>query len=179
MSNKKKKKKQVVIDNTIKYNDNTVIEDYASEDFIMYKSLEPIKDILIREKCKDRNIKFSKELALNLDKVEIEKKKKTPYMDNTVDLVIGLENKHLLLVEAKYDAQNMENIARDIHKKIKHSRELLVSNPKFVSLYNKKIILLHSEKIEENKRRLMSYLKNDISFHPLTTTEFYFTYFEH
>ena len=99
MSNKKKTQ-QVVIDNKIKYLDNSVIEDYASQDSIMYKSLEPIKDILIREKCKDRNIKFSKELALNLDKVEIEKQKGTPYNDNTVDLVLGLENKQLLLVES-------------------------------------------------------------------------------
>lgn len=178
MSNKKKTQ-QVVIDNKIKYLDNSVIEDYASQDSIMYKSLEPIKDILIREKCKDRNIKFSKELALNLDKVEIEKQKGTPYNDNTVDLVLGLENKQLLLVEAKYDAKNMENIARDIHKKIKHSIELLVSNPKFVSLHNKKIVLLASENFQQNKRKLMSLLKNDSSFHPVTTTEFYYTYFKH
>lgn len=177
MSNKKKTRRNVVAYRDVKFTNNTAIKDYASEDPIMFNSLELIKDILISEKCKDNNIKFTEELGLNLDKVESKKQRGTSFCDNTVDFVVGLTNKQLLLVEAKFEAKNMEKIANEIHKKIKHSKELLVSNPKFVSLYDKKIILLDSEKFEQNKRKLMNYLNNDVSFHPATTTDFYTNFF--
>lgn len=178
MSSKKKARRGVIDYRNVKYINNTAIEDYVSEDPIMSNSLELIKDILIREKCKDNNVKFSEELALNLDKVESERQRGTSRRDNTVDFVVGLGNKHLLLIEAKFGSKNMENIASDIHKKIKHSKELLVSNPNFVSLYDKKLILLDSNKFEQNKRKLMNLLHHDVSFYPATATEFYSTFFD-
>ena len=178
MSSKKKIQRGIVATQEIKYLDNTSIEKYASGDHIMSKSLEPIKSILIREKCKDKNIKFSKELALNLDKVEIESQKGTSYRDSTVDFVLGLENKQLLLIEAKFESKSMDNIAGSISKKIKHSAEMLSSNPNFISLYNKYLILLDSEKFHQNKNRLMSLLNNNPAFCPARVSDFYSMFFE-
>ena len=54
MSSRKNTQKNIVVAKGIKYLDNTAIEEYVSEDPIMSNSLELIKDILIREKCKEK-----------------------------------------------------------------------------------------------------------------------------
>lgn len=179
MSNKKKVQKNLAVGKEAKYVDNEVIENYVSGDNIMHVCLEPIKDILKNEHCGKKEYSlFNNELALNLDNVEIAIKKGTPNREPTVDFVVGLENSQLLLTEVKYLVNNMENIANDIDKKIKHSRDLLTSNPKFGSIYNKKIILLNSKDFEQKRRKLMSLLNNDISFYPSTSIDFYSKFFK-
>lgn len=179
MSSKKRAQKSVIIRKEPKFIDNTVILDYTSENQIMSQSLEPIKKILQDEKCKEKGIKFTNELALDLDNVEIEMKKGTSSDEsNTVDFVVGLENKHLLLVEAKFEAKNMNNIASEIPKKIKHSKEILISNTKFTNIYSKIIILLNSDNFQQNKRKLLNLLDNKISYSPMKVNEFYNTFFE-
>ena len=42
----------------------------------------------------------------------------------------------------------------------------------------KKIILLSNDKFEQNKRRLLNLLDNDISFYPLNVEQFYLTFFK-
>ena len=160
--------------------DNIFINKYASGDLVMVRSLELIKDILIREKCKDRKILFKDELAINLDKVETEYKKGTSCNDNTIDFVVGLKNNKLLLVEAKFSANNMENVAKTLSKKTKHSKELLTSNQYFIGFYGKVLILLsNNEKFHQNKRKLMSLLLNDtLNYYPLTIDEFYSVFFK-
>ena len=178
MSSKRCTQKNMGINKGAKYLENADIEDYVSEDKVMRLCLEKIITILRREGCKEKNLKFTCEVALDLDKVEIENRKGTSNRDNTVDFVIGLGNKQLLLVEAKFDAKNMENVASDIPKKVKHSREILTCNPKFVSFYNKSLILLNSEKFEQNKRKLLTLLNNQTSYAPMKVNEFYTTFFE-
>lgn len=179
MSSKKRKQKINDEGNKVKYLDNTAILDYVSENRIMQQSLVLIKKILHDEKCKERNLKFTDELALNLDKVEIEMKKGTSSEESkTVDFVIGLENRLLLLVEAKFDAKNMDNVAREMPKKIKHSKEILVGNTKFIDLYHKTIILLSSDNFEQNKTRLLNQLCNNTAYSPMNVKEFYSSFFE-
>ncbi len=179
MSNKKKVQKNIAIGQETKYVDNEVIENYVSGDIVMHNCLEQIKDILKNEHCSNKEYSlFKNELALNLDNVEIAIKKGTSYREPTVDFVVGLENSQLLLTEAKYLVDNMENIAIDIDKKIKHSKDLLTSNPNFGSIYKKKIILLNSKNFEQKRRRLMNLLNNDVSYYPSTSIEFYSKFFE-
>lgn len=53
---------------------NDVIIDYASGDKIMNQCLQPLIDILKKEHCKEKNLPFTYEIALNLDDVEKLKK---------------------------------------------------------------------------------------------------------
>ncbi len=179
MLDKGKKRKSISYGKEIKYLNNTAINDYVLGNNIMYSCLEPIKNILKNEHCSKKEYSlFKNELALNLDKVEEVIKKGTSQRKPTVDFVVGLGNSQLLLTEAKILSNNMENIANDINKKIKHSKELLTNNPKFTSIYNKIVILLSPKNFEQKKNKLMSLLKNDISsFYPSTSTDFYSKFF--
>ena len=176
MLNKKYKKNtnNIVIDVKYKYE---TINDYASGDVDMLSSLELIKGILEEEKCKEKNL-FKNEKALNLDKVEYNKTKQKSNRDKTYDFVVGLNNNQLMLVEAKFDANNMDNVASDVKNKIKHSEDLLKSNTNFISIFNKKIILLNKKNIEQNKRKLKNKLNNDPSYSPLDVKDFYEIYFK-
>lgn len=179
MSNKKQKNNSTLYNEMeAKYLDNTSITNYALEDKDMVNSLELIRNILLNEHCKDKNILFTNQLGLNLDKVEILKTKKSSIHNSTVDFVVGLAKGQLLLVEAKFDAKNMEKIASEIYRKVDHSKELLISNTSFVGCYKKKIILLSNDKFEQNKRRLLNLLDNDISFYPLNVEQFYLFFFK-
>ena len=179
---------------------NDVIIDYASGDKIMNQCLQPLIDILKKEHCKEKNLPFTDEIALNLD--DVEKLKKTGVngskMMNTVDMVIGLYKNRLLMVEIKLDCKSVKDIPKDIcdkisHSrdllienpkpkdicdKISHSRDLLIENPKFVTFEKKIPVLIKNDNFEQNKRRLKNYLmgKNK-DIEPYTVNGFYSTFF--
>lgn len=159
---------------------NDVIIDYASGDKIMNQCLQPLIDILKKEHCKDKNLPFTDEIALNLD--DVEKLKKTGVngskMMNTVDMVIGLYKNRLLMVEIKLDCKSVKDIPKDICDKISHSRDLLIENPKFVTFEKKIPVLIKNDNFEQNKRRLKNYLmgKNK-DIEPYTVNGFYSTFF--
>ena len=156
---------------------NDVIIDYASGDKIMNQCLQPLIDILKKEHCKEKNLPFTDEIALNLD--DVEKLKKTGVngskMMNTVDMVIGLYKNR---VEIKLDCKSVKDIPKDICDKISHSRDLLIENPKFVTFEKKIPVLIKNDNFEQNKRRLKNYLmgKNK-DIEPYTVNGFYSTFF--
>ena len=176
MSNKNRFKKNIVIE--AKYLDNTTITDYVFGDKIMEKALMPIKEILKNERCKEKN-KFSYELALNLDQVEIETKRGTSNRGNTVDFVVGLENKQLLLVEAKFEVKNVANIVSTFMNKVSHSKMILSANQNIRSIYKKEIILLNSRDFQQNYNRLRTMLACKCrTAEPQTVSIFYDTFFK-
>ena len=115
---------------------------------------------------------------MDLDEVEKNKHKSTANFDRTVDFVVCFENKQLLLVEAKFDANNMDDVASKIKRKISHSKDILVSNINFISFHNKNIILLSNDKkYEQNRRKLKNLLVQDTTIDPLNIESFYNKYF--
>ena len=74
MSSKKTKRKNEFLNDNgaeVKFLDNTAISNYVSGDSVMGNAVKPIKEILKKEKCKEKH-KFSYEQALDLDQVEID-----------------------------------------------------------------------------------------------------------
>ena len=174
MSNKKTTNNE----KTAKFSGNTSILNYVSGNRIMQNSLEQIKEILENEHCKEKT-NFTYELALNLDKVEIQRKKGTSDRGNTVDFIVSLENNQLLLVEAKSLVKNVANIVSEICDKINHSKRLLTSNENFRGFYKQEIILLSNNKEFQqnyNKLRRMSASKSR-TIEPQTVSDFYNAFF--
>lgn len=159
---------------------NDVIASYASEDKEMNQCLYKVIEILKQEHYKEKNSPFTDEIALNLDEVEILKKKgvRGSRRMNTVDMVVGLYKNRLLLVEIKLYCKSVDDIAKDIHDKISYSRELLMSNPAFVLFENKIAVLLKNERFEQNKRRLKNLvMAKNKDIEPYMVSGFYSEYF--
>lgn len=120
---------------------------------------------ILREEHYKGNCPFTNEVALNLDKVEIQLKKGIASRKETVDFVVGLEKKWLLLVEAKFDADNVENITKSIKGKITHSKQLLQTD-NFVHLEKSIIVLLSNVGFEVKSNKLRRLLMNNPSIKP-------------
>lgn len=181
MSNRKPNRKDDYFFNgkDVKYLDNNAINDYVLGNRIMEKSVKSIKEILRNEKCRDKH-KFSDEMALDLDQVEVETKRGTSDRNNTIDFVVGLENKQLLLVEAKFEVQNVSNIVSDFMDKLIHSKRILTNNPNIRSIYKKEIILLSKKNFQQNYNRLRTMLASKSrTTEPQTVSIFYNTFFIH
>lgn len=179
MSSKKTNKNNSLKINiqNVKFLNNASILDYVSGDSIMQNSLSQIKKILEKEHCKEKT-NFTDEMALNLDFVEIKRQKGTSERGNTVDFVVGLENKHLLLVEAKFQVKNVANIVSDILDKIDHSKRILTNNPNFISFYKQEIILLNNKDFQQNYNKLRRMLiSKSITIEPQTISNFYNVFF--
>lgn len=155
---------------------NEVINNFASYDKEMCQCIQTVLEILRQEHYKEKQSPFTDEQALNLDKVETLKKKgiKGSKTMKTVDMVIGLENKKLLLVEIKLDCEKVDNIAKEILEKITYSKDMLKSNPVFVSFYNKILVLLNNDNFEQKKRRLKNLLiSRDKNIEPYKVSQLY------
>lgn len=160
-----------------KYKDESSIRNYVSGNKILESSIDYIKNILVEEGYKNKKNPFHKEIALNLDKVEILYKKGT-YRKKTVDFVVGLDNNSLLLVEAKLNVDNVENISKSIFDKISNSMTILKSNANYVQSESFVIILLKDQNFQQQSNRLRKLLvarNKDIK--PSRVCDFYEDYF--
>ena len=116
---------------------------------------------------------------MDLDQVEIENRRGTSDRENTVDFVVGLENKQLLLVEAKFEVKNVANIVTDFIDKLCHSKRILNANINIRSIYNKEIILLNQQCFQQNYNRLRTMLASKSrTTEPQTVSVFYDTFFK-
>lgn len=160
-----------------KYKDESVIRNFASGIDQMEKSINYIKCILQQEGYKNKKCPFDQEVALNLDQVEILSRKGT-LRDKTVDFVVGLEKDWLLLVEAKLDVENVENITKNIHEKIKHSLDILKSNINYIHAEDLVIVLLKDQNFQQQSNRLRRLLLARTSnIRPLRVCDFHKDYF--
>lgn len=180
MSSKKSKRKNDSLSNAkeVKFLDNSAISDYVSGDSVMENAVKPIKEILKKENCKEKH-NFSFEQALDLDQVEIENRRGTSNRGNTVDFVVGLENKQLLLVEAKFEVKNVANIVTDYIDKLNYSKRILNANINIRTIYKKEIILLKQQYFQENYNRLRTMLASKSrTTEPQTVSIFYDSFFK-
>lgn len=157
------------------YKGEAAITNFVAGNSVMEKCLQLIKVILKEENYKEKVCPFQKELALNLDKVEILQKKSSP--DKTVDLVVCLEQDWLLLVEVKLGVETVENISKGIKGKIKHSKEILLSCENFVHCEETTAILLNNNRFQQQANKLKRLLANDPHIKIYTVSSFYNEYF--
>lgn len=157
----------------------TYIMDWADGCFLrpcVTGYIHPASDILHHDYPKLKCDYFNKIYAWDADSYEksVHKHQNT----ETVDMVFGLDYGKMLMVEAKLDVQNVDNIKGEIEDKINHTRSYLVSSTKLRSIANPSIVLFSHVKFEQLSskfRRLRSY-KTDIK--PMTISSFYKDYFE-
>lgn len=160
-----------------KYKDELSIRNFVAGNGIMEASIDYIKCILQNEGYKNKKKFFKNEIALNLDKVEILQKKGT-LRDKTVDFVVGLDKDWLLLVEAKLDVDNVENITKCIFDKILHSKNILKSNINYIHSESIVIILLKDQNFQQQSNRLRKLLlAHTPNIKPLRVCDFYENYF--
>lgn len=160
-----------------KYKDELSIRNFVTGNRIMEESIECIKCILQNEGYKNKKNYFKNEIALNLDKVEFLLKKGT-LRDKTVDFVVGLEKDWLLLVEAKLDVDNVDNIIKGIFGKVSHSMDILKSNINYIHSESIVIILLKDQNFQQRSHRLRQLLlARTPNIKPLRVCDFYNNYF--
>lgn len=160
-----------------KYKDELSIRNFVAGNSIMEANIDYIKCILRNEGYKSKKNFFKNEIALNLDKVEILQKKGT-LRGKTVDFVVGLDKDWLLLVEAKLDVDNVENIMKGIFDKILHSMNILKSNINYVHSESIVIILLKDQNFQQQSSRFRKLLLARTSnIKPLRVCDFYEDYF--
>lgn len=157
-----------------------MICDYASGDKEMLQCLELVTDILKKEHCKEKGLPFTDEIALNLDEVEKLKKKGVSgsKTEKTVDMVLGLCTKKLLLVEIKLDCKSVDDISRNICAKIDYSKKLLSGNPQFIAIEQKFPVILKNDRFEQNKNKLKrKIMAKNKDIEPCKVIDFYNKYF--
>lgn len=152
------------------------IESFARINPRMTECVETIKEILKNEHHKSGKMPFTTQTALNLDRYErVRKKRSTP--QSTVDFVVGLSNNYLLPVEAKLEVENVENITKDIATKRSHSLEILRSSEGFVHHTKQMVILLSDKNFFQKERKLRNLLKNNPAYSIHNVERFYKAYF--
>lgn len=161
------------------YEDNSCIEGFANE-AKMSAFLRTFCDLLERERCKSHSSKFKDEKAIDFDAYETSLKKKCKGQEEpTVDCIVGLEIKQLMLVEMKFGVRTlkMNNVAKNIKDKRTHSICQLRTSTSY-RCYEKVIVLLKDEKFELHKNCLTKQLSNDVKhFEILRVSDFYDKYF--
>lgn len=161
------------------YKSDEAIRNFVADDHIMSQCLEYIRDILRSENHRGKYCPFNEEIALNLDKVEIlQKQKSGAERESTVDFVVCLENDWLLLVEAKLDVDNVDNIRKDIYDKIAHSKMMLQSCDNYCHMEDVVVVLLKDKDFQERYNRLRRQLiAKNFNVKPFRVCDFYNEYF--
>lgn len=160
-----------------KYLSNDAIVNFVTGNKIMTACLDSILNILKNEKYKEKKCPFNAEIALNLDKVEC-LIKKGGERAKTVDFVVCLEKDWLLLVEAKLEVSNVENIARNIQGKIENSKNILCSCDNYIHSEESVVILLNNNKYQEQSNKLRRLLiGKNINIKPFNVRSFYEHFF--
>lgn len=151
---------------------------YVGDNDLMINSIEQILAILQREHYSEKTSPFTSEVALNLDEYELKCTKGKTKRDNTVDFVVCLDKNKLLLVEAKLNVVNVENI-RNIFDKISHSKDFLNVQPTSFSYHPDVVVLLGNDKFQQNSNRLRRMLiPRSMNVKPLRVSDFYVEYFK-
>lgn len=121
---------------------------------------------------------FTKEVALDLDKLEENRVKGHSSKSETVDYIVGLEKNWLLLVEAKLDANSPDHFAPGLNGKRTHSRTLITMSDFDVHIENAYVILMKDNKFEQNKERLRNRANGLPHLKPMRVMDFYNEYFK-
>lgn len=157
-----------------KYKDSSSLLQYVDSDSQKKKCIVDIHSKLIDEHYRGPRL-FNDEVCLDLDKYEklIHSKRQNP----SVDFLVALENDWLLLVEAKLNVESITaKLAKEITDKYVKSRRLIRCDS-YVHEVNSLPILLHDSNFQQNRRKLMAYLKENPIYAPMKVSEFREIYF--
>jgi len=135
----------------------------------------PVSNILHRDYPKLKCDYFNDIYAWDVDCYE---KNKHKYQNSeTVDMVFALKAGVMLMVEAKLDVRNVDNIKGEIESKINYTRNYLVSSTNFKSISNPSIVLFGQKNFEQLSSRFRRLRSNKTDIKPMTLPSFYDVYF--
>ncbi len=152
------------------------IESFARRNPRMTECVETIRNILKNEHHKSGKMPFTAQTALNLDRYERVREKRST-SQSTVDFVVGLRNNYLLPVEAKLEVENVENIVKDIATKRRHSLDILRSSEGFIHHTKQMVILLNDKNFFQKERKLRNLLRNNPIYSIHNVERFHKAYF--
>ena len=92
-------------------------------------------------------------------------------------MVIGLNFGEMLMVEAKIDVQNVDNIKGEIEEKICHTKSYLVSSVNYKKNVIPSIVLFGQKNFERLSSRFRRLRSNKTDIKPMTLPLFYKNYF--
>ena len=107
-----------------------------------------------------------------------EHKKYGHQSSETVDMVFAMDYGKMLMVEAKLDVRNVDNIKGEVENKINHTRDYIVSSTNFKSIMYPSVVLFGQKRFHELYNRFRRMNNYKINIKPMTLTSFYKEYFE-
>lgn len=135
------------------------------------KYIDTISNILHKDYPKLRCDCFDGIYAWDSD--AFEKGKRKSRSSNTVDMVLSLNPGMMLMVEAKLDVENVQQLKGEVEYKIQKTKEYLVSSTSFVCCINPSIVLFSSDNFERKKTRYRKMRCNKTDIDPMTIAAFY------
>ena len=152
-------------------------EEFAKQFSSFYVLLE---DLLVREgsprklpEC-GRNIK-----VIDVDKWEIEKaRKERRCLHSTMDFASLLDNKKILLVDAKFRVETNElnsKFMQDVKAKLAYSKPLFYV---YAPVHGDVILLFQTMKVEQCRNRIRRLMNNKSEFEVMDVFQFYRNYIE-
>lgn len=106
-----------------------------------------------------------------------EHKKYGSNSSETVDMVFGLDYGDVLMVEAKLDVKNVDNIKGEIEAKVNHTRSYLVSSTNLNKIMQPSIVLFGTKNFYQLSTRFRKMRSNKTDIVPMTLNAFFKEYF--
>lgn len=138
--------------------------------------ITPASDILHHDyrslKCSD----FDDIYAWDADGYE--HKKYGSNSSETVDMVFGLGYGDVLMVEAKLDVKNVDNLKGEVEAKVNHTRGYLVSSINLLNILQPSVVLFGTKNFYQLSTRFRKMRSNKTDIVPMTLSSFYDNYFK-
>lgn len=107
-----------------------------------------------------------------------EHKKYGHQSSETVDMVFAMDYGKMLMVEAKLEVRNVDNIKGEVESKINHTRDYIVSSTSFKSIMCPSVVLFGQKRFHELSNRFRRMNINKTNIKPMTLASFHKEYFE-
>ena len=138
--------------------------------------ISSVSDILHRDYRSLKCFEFDDIYAWDADGYE--HKKYGHQSSETVDMVFAMDFGKMLMVEAKIDVRNVDNIKGEIEAKINHTRDYLVSSTNFKTIMTPSVVLFGQKRFHELTTRFRRMNNNKTNIKPMTIVAFYKEYFK-
>lgn len=117
-----------------------------------------------------RTTPFNTEICIDLDQFEIDLNRGQD-RDKTMDLMIGLTSKQMLLVEAKLNVKSPNNLGKkELVEKIRHTKEILVEQE--LSIAKEKVFLFNDKVIGKARYYISQLFQKNPNVKVYTVQEF-------
>lgn len=158
-------------------NSKTYLEDWAKgcqNCSIVSKYIENVSKILHRDYKRLKCSQFDDIYAWDVDSYE--KAKNKHHNEDTVDMVFALDYGDLLMVEAKLDVHNVDNLKGEVEAKIAHTRCYLLSSTNCKTI-RPSVVLFGDKNFNQMYSRYRKMRSNKTDIIPMTLSSFYQKYF--